>query len=76
MHYLCVEKEKNVKALATIFFSCGYLHPELLSGHDVVQQVPHLERRQVQKLVRCVVVVLQVQAENQGPGVDVRITIF
>jgi hypothetical protein len=41
------------------------LHSKLLSGHDVVQQVPHLEGRQVQELVGRVVVVLQVQAEEE-----------
>ena len=44
---------------------CTCLHSKLLSGHDVMQEVPHLEGGQVQQLVSGIIIIFQLQAENE-----------
>ena len=36
---------------------CTCLHSKLLSGHDVMQEVPHLEGGQVQQLVSSIIII-------------------
>lgn len=60
---------KNINLLQNTINPDRYLHPELLSGHDVVQEVPHLEGGQVEELVGGVIVVLQVKAEKKTKSI-------